>query len=171
MVSQISEETSVLQEEIQKQSVIRSICEREGGGTRLLSVLQLPTLASAVFMQGRSGHPYYDVPLISHFPEGTENCGRPTGPACGQGSRFHGSAAFPCSKRQNSTKDCGGCMNKNCRQRLFYDREEPVVAVSSQSSRACICSTRLAYLVISVTVLQPAILSNSSVQHAISVTR
>ena len=33
--------TSVLQEEIQKQSVNRSICERQGGGTRLLSVLQL----------------------------------------------------------------------------------------------------------------------------------
>ena len=57
-------------------------------------------------------------------------------------------------------------MNKNCRQRLFYHREEPVVAVSSQSSRACIYSTRLAFLVISVTVLQPAILSNSSVGHA-----
>ena len=33
--------TSVLQEEIQKQSVDRSICERQGGGTMLLSVLQL----------------------------------------------------------------------------------------------------------------------------------
>ena len=57
-------------------------------------------------------------------------------------------------------------MNKNCRQRLFYHCEEPVVAVSSQSSRACIYSTRLTYLVISVTVLQPAILSNFSVGHA-----
>ena len=57
-------------------------------------------------------------------------------------------------------------MIKNCRQRLFYHFEEPVVAVSSKSSRACIYSTRLAYLVISVTVLQPAILSNSSVGHA-----
>ena len=57
-------------------------------------------------------------------------------------------------------------MIKNCRQRLFYRCEEPVVAVSSQSSRGCIYSTRLAHLVISVTVLQPAILSNSSVGHS-----
>ena len=54
-------------------------------------------------------------------------------------------------------------MFKNCRQRLFYHCEEPVVAVSSQSSRGCIYSTHLANLVISVTFLQPAILSNSSV--------
>ena len=57
-------------------------------------------------------------------------------------------------------------MIKNCRQRLFYHYEERVVAVSSQSSRGCICSTHLASLVISVTVLQPAVLSNSSVGHA-----
>ena len=97
IVSQIPEETSVLQEEIQKRSVIRSICERQGGGTRLLSLLQF--LLSQVQYLCKDGVviPIHDVPLISHFPEGTENCGRPTGPAFGQGSRFHGSAAFPCS--------------------------------------------------------------------------